>query len=94
MDANLISWLIVLGMIIFVCGVIAGYKLPKYLPTPTKLNSIHSRSEHPVQLRFGYTLGGNFTGELIPAEQDPREAALRKSKQTGRIYGARRITPE
>jgi hypothetical protein len=72
-------------------GVGVGYWLrakQKYLPHPIP----PTNARGPAQaLKFGFTLDGALTGELIPAGTNPAQAAADRSKSEGKTYGARRI---
>jgi hypothetical protein len=60
----------------------------KYLPHPIP----PTNARGPAQaLKFGFTLDGALTGELIPAGTNPAQAAADRSKSEGKTYGARRI---
>lgn len=50
----------------------------------------HGSRERPP-LRYGFTINGQYTGDIIPDGQNPDVAAIARSARERKTYGARRI---
>jgi hypothetical protein len=93
----LLDSLILWGIVSPIAGFFAGktFVKPKIITEPLIYEKHDIVQKHPrgipADLKYGFTLDGKLTGELVPFGVNPVFAARIRSQKEGKVYSVQRV---